>query len=77
MLVDGEPRHCRPFSINTNLIHVRSDCGCLITIDQPLVDTSLAAGGQQFFAVLSGSTLVAVEDRLPQSPAESTSKEIA
>jgi hypothetical protein len=65
MLVDGEPTHSRPFTARTNLIHVVCiDAPCLLEIDNPSVSMDLAAGGQEFFAVLPGSVLTVALDAL-------------
>jgi hypothetical protein len=70
LLVCVEPTRSRPFTIRTNLVHVRSDTACLIEISLPQASADLPAGGQEFFAVLPGSVLTVAADALaPKSTA--------
>jgi hypothetical protein len=66
--VDSEPTRGRPFGIQTNLIHVRSDCACLIEIDMPPVSEDMDGWAYQYFVVTPGATLTVIEDALAHAP---------
>jgi hypothetical protein len=75
LLIDGELTRSRAFSARTNLIHVRADTDCMIEIGQPSVSGDVAAGGQQFFAVLPGSQLTVMKAMLCPIPTENLVQE--
>jgi len=77
LLIRGELMRSRAFSHKTNLIHVRADAPCMIEINQPIVSTDIAAGGEDFFAVLAGSQLTVIEDRFCPTTNEITSQELS